>query len=93
MTNSEKDIKSESSTKKVFEGEVVSCGMQKTIVVKVSRMFKHPLLGKTIKTTKKYKAHDEDGIANLCDWVEIEECRPLSKTKHMKLNCVLRKAG
>ncbi len=93
MTKSEKDNKAKSPTGMVLEGEVLSCEMQKTIVVKVSRMFKHSLLGKTINSVKKYKAHDEDGVAKVGDWVEIVECRPISKTKHMRLNGVLRKAG
>lgn len=78
---------------KTLTGEVISCKMQKTVVVKVSRTFKHPTLGKTITRSKKFKAHDEKGIATVGDMVEIVECRPLSKTKHMNLNRVLRKAS
>lgn len=75
-----------------LEGEVVSCGMEKTIVVRVSRLYRHPLAGKVVKSYKKYKAHDENGVAQLGDWVEIAQCRPLSKTKHMMLNRIVRKA-
>lgn len=92
MTNADKENILKSSTGKSLTGEVVSCDMQKTIVVKVDRMFKHPLLGKTITRSKKFKAHDESETANVGDWVEISECRPISKTKHMTLNSVLRKA-
>ena len=76
----------------MMEGEVVSCKMDKTIVVRVSRLFKHPVMGKTVKSYKKYKAHDENGVAQLGDWVEIAMCRPLSKTKHMMLHRIVRKA-
>ena len=75
-----------------LEGEVVSDKMHKTVVVKVTRTIKHPVFGKIIKRFKKYKAHDEQGSAKCGDWVEIVECRPLSKTKHMVLNRVLRAA-
>jgi len=74
----------------VLEGEVISAKMDKTVVVKVTRILKHPVLGKTIKRFKKYKAHDEQGSAKCGDWVEIVGCRPLSKTKHMVLSRVLR---
>ena len=75
---------------RVLEGTVVSDKMQKTVVVEVTRTGKHLLLGKVIKSTKKYKVHDEQEEAQQGDWVEIVECRPLSKTKHMKLSRVLR---
>ena len=91
MSNSEMD-KSSKPKGKALSGEVVSCGMDKTIVVKVNRTYKHPLLGKTLTKFKKYKAHDENSVAELGDWVEIVECRPISKTKHMSLSEVLRKA-
>lgn len=79
--------------KRVLSGLVVSGKMQKTIVVKVTRRFKHPMLGKTIQRAKKYKVHDEQGLAKVGDMVEIFESRPLSKTKHMMLGKVLRKAS
>ena len=93
MVNSEKENASKAPSRRALKGEVVSCGMQKTIVVKVNRRFKHSLLGKTVTRSKKFKAHDEKGLANVGDFVEIVECRPISKTKHMSLNCVLRKAS
>lgn len=79
------------SKDRFFEGEVVSDKMDKTITVKVYRTLKHPLIGKTIKRFKKYKAHDEENSANIGDWVKIAECRPLSKDKHAKLVQILRK--
>jgi len=91
MLKSEKDNISKvlSNTQKL-EGEVVSSGMQKTIVVKVNRTFKHPLVGKTVTCSKKYKAHDESSKAKIGDWVEIAESRPISKTKHMILSRIVR---
>lgn len=80
---------SENKTGKVLVGEVVSDKMDKTITVKVTRTFAHPLYGKTVRSFKKYKAHDEAEVAKIGDMVEIMECRPLSKTKHMVLNRVI----
>ena len=76
-------------TRKILVGEVVSDKMDKTITVKVSRTFTHQLYGKTVRSFKKYKAHDENGTAKMGDVVEISECRPLSKTKHMVLSRVI----
>ena len=89
--NGKKEITSQDSKKRMLVGEVVSDKMQKTIVVKVSRTLKHPLLGKTITRAKKYKAHDEQGEARIGDWVEIVESRPIAKTKHMVLSRIVRR--
>jgi small subunit ribosomal protein S17 len=83
-------VNSAEKKNKVLVGEVVSDKMDKTITVKVTRIFAHALYGKTIRHFKKYKAHDEAGIAKVGDMVEIMECRPLSKTKHMMLNRVIK---
>lgn len=82
-------VKSTENKNKILIGEVVSDKMDKTITVKVTRTFSHPLYGKTVRQFKKYKAHDEASVAKMGDTVEIMECRPLSKTKHMMLNRVL----
>lgn len=66
-------------------GIVVSDKMDKTIVVKIERKAKHPLYGKTVKITKKYKAHDEENVAKVGDKVMITETRPLSKDKRWRL--------
>ncbi len=92
MINNAQTVKSTDLNGRVFEGEVVSNKMDKTIVVKVNRTLKHPLLGKTIKKSKKYKAHDEENGAQIGDWVKIIECKPISKDKHAKLIQILRKA-
>lgn len=91
MDEKGKDI-AQSKAQRVFEGKVISDKMAKTIVVKVERTCRHPLLGKTIRRAKKYKAHDEQNRAKIGDWVEIVESRPFSKTKHMILQRVLREA-
>lgn len=77
-------------TKKINNGKkligtVVSDKMQKTVVVAVSRYVKHPKYGKFINTTKKYKAHDEDGVYKTGEKVEIQETRPISKDKSFKV--------
>lgn len=74
-----------------LSGEVISNKMTKTIVVKVERTLRHPLLGKVIRRHKKYHVHDENGIAQVGDWVEIVQSRPLSKTKYMTLVRVVEK--
>ncbi len=66
-------------------GIVVSDKMDKTIVVKIERKSKHPLYGKTVKITKKYKAHDEENVAKIGDKVMITETRPLSRDKRWRL--------
>ncbi len=77
---------------RVVEGEVVSSVQDKTIVVKVTRTFKHQLLGKILRRSKKYQAHDEQNSAKVGDLVEITESRPYSKSKHMALVRVVRSA-
>ena len=67
--------------KRILQGKVVSNKADKTVVVLVERRFKHPLLGKVVKKSKKYMAHDENNSAQIGDTVQLEECRPLSKNK------------
>lgn len=67
--------------KRILQGTVVSNKGEKTIVVKVERRFRHPLLDKIIKRSKKYHAHDETNQIAVGDIVRIEECRPISKLK------------
>jgi small subunit ribosomal protein S17 len=66
--------------------------MQKTIAVRVERLERHARYGKYLRRHTTYKAHDEEGKAQLGDWVRIEETRPLSKTKRWRLVEVLRRA-
>ena len=74
---------------KTLEGKVVSNKMHKTAVVVVTRRVKHPLLGKVITKSSKYKIHDEKNDCGIGDTVLISECRPLSKDKSWTLNSIV----
>ncbi len=67
--------------RKVLTGTVVSNAMDKTVVVRVERIFRHPLYGKVVRKHKKYHAHDEENACQVGDVVRIRESRPYSKTK------------
>ena len=67
--------------KRTLIGKVVSDKMDKTVTVLIERHVKHPLYGKIIVRTNKYHAHNEDNQAKAGDTVEIQEGRPISKTK------------
>ncbi len=67
--------------KRILRGVVVSDKNEKTVVVKVERRFIHPVMKKTVRRSKKYHAHDENGQFKVGDSVRIRECRPLSKLK------------
>jgi len=71
----------ERGTRKTRVGVVVSDKMDKTVVVAVERLVRHPLYKKFIKRTSKFKAHDEENRCSEGDKVKIMETRPLSKTK------------
>ncbi len=75
----------ERGSRKVRVGKVVSDKMDKTIVVAVERSTRHPLYGKIIRKTKKYKVHDEENACRIGDKVRIMETRPLSKDKRWRL--------
>lgn len=76
--------------KKLFIGEVVSDKMDKTIVVKYIRAFKHKQFHKIVHVSKKYKVHDAKEEASVGDKVEFYEGAPLSKTKFMYLHRVIK---
>ncbi len=79
--------------RKTLIGQVVSDKMNKTIVVSVKRTKRHPLYGKVIRLSKKYKAHDENNSASIGDTVKIVESRPLSKEKRWVMTEVLTRAN
>ena len=81
-----------SEVKRTQQGRVISDKMDKSIVVAIERMVKHPIYGKFVKRTTKVHAHDENNECGLGDTAEIAECRPLSKTKSWTLVKVLEKA-
>jgi small subunit ribosomal protein S17 len=83
---------SERNQRKVYTGRVVSDKMDKTITVVVETHKKHPLYGKRVKYSKKFKAHDEQNQAKIGDIVRIMETRPLSATKRFRLVEVVEEA-
>lgn len=78
--------------RRVLVGRVVSDKMQNTVTVLVERRVKHQLYDKIMTKTAKYHAHDGESVAAAGDLVEIEECRPISKTKSWRVAQVLEKA-
>ena len=76
--------------RKQRKGVVVKDKMDKTVVVQVERVLRHPLYGKVIRMHKKYKVHDENNQASIGDKVVITECRPISKTKRWRLLDILK---
>lgn len=78
--------------RKAKEGIVVSNKMEKTIVVAVETMTLHPIYKKRVKKTTKFKAHDEENVAQIGDKVKIMETRPLSKDKNWRLVDIIEKA-
>lgn len=78
--------------RKARVGEVVSDKMEKTVVVAVTRLVKHPLYGRFVKRTSKYKVHDEQNESRTGDVVRITETRPLSKDKRWRLVEIVKRA-
>jgi len=71
--------------KRILTGVVTSNQNEQTITVSVERRYKHPLLQKTIRKSKKYRAHDENNVCKVGEQVRIIECAPRSKTKRWEL--------
>ena len=71
--------------KRILSGVVTSNQNAQTVTVSVERRFKHPLLQKTVRKSKKYRAHDENNAFNVGDKVRIQECAPKSKTKRWEV--------
>lgn len=82
----------ERGLRKVKVGKVVSDKMEKTIVVAIETKVRHPLYGKTVNRTTKFKAHDESNDAKIGDIVKIMETRPLSKDKRWRLVEIVERA-
>jgi small subunit ribosomal protein S17 len=78
--------------RRTLVGRVVSDKMDKTVTVLIERRVKHPLYGKVIVRSAKYHADVANGVAGQGDLVEIEECRPISKTKTWRVTRVVEKA-
>lgn len=77
--------------RRIVDGRVISDKMDKSITILVERRVKHPVYGKFISRSTKLHAHDENNECNEGDFVQIEECRPLSKSKSWRLVKVLEK--
>jgi len=71
--------------KRILSGVVTSNQNEQTVTVSVERRFTHPVLKKTIRKSKKYRAHDEKNTFNVGDIVRIQECAPKSKTKRWEV--------
>ena len=82
----------ERNDRKVYTGTVISTKMDKTITVLVETHVSHKLYGKRMKSSKKFKAHDENNVARTGDIVKIMATRPLSATKRFRLVEVVKKA-
>ncbi|MDR3241868.1 MAG: 30S ribosomal protein S17 [Lactobacillaceae bacterium] len=80
------------NARKVYTGRVVSDKMEKTITVAIETYKNHPVYGKRVKYTKKFKAHDENNEAKEGDVVRIMETRPTSATKRFRLVEIVEKA-
>ena len=72
-------------TARTVSGQVVSNKADKTVTVKIERTVTHPIYGKIVKRSTKIHAHDESNECQIGDFVTIEECRPLSKSKTWRL--------
>ena len=79
--------------RKTREGVVVSDAMQKTRVVKIERVYRHPRYQRVVRMSKKLKAHDEANESHVGDQVIIEETRPLSKEKRWRIRSIVTRAN
>jgi small subunit ribosomal protein S17 len=81
------------SERKSREGVVISDAMQKTRVVKIERVFRHPRYQRVVRVSKKLKAHDENNESKVGDRVLIEETRPLSREKRWRIRAIVGRAS
>lgn len=79
--------------RKQLIGVVTSDKMDKTVVVKVERRYRHPLYKKVVTSAKKYMAHDEENACRVGDMVRIVESRPLSRQKRWTVEAILERAA
>jgi len=90
MTDAQKN--QPAKNQRTLTGTVVSDKMDKTVTVLVARQVMHPTIGKVVKRTKKYHAHNDNNDAKMGDRVLIEECKPLSKTKAWRVAKLVERA-
>ena len=89
----ENDKTPQATRQRTVTGRVTSNKMDKTIAVTIERLIKHPVYGKYIRRRTKVLAHDEENACNVGDFVEIAECRPVSKHKFWKLVEIVERAN
>ena len=89
--NRKEENEMDRNSRKVRQGYVVSDKMDKTVVVAIQESVRHSLYGKSVKRTKKFKAHDEANECNVGDLVRIMETRPLSKDKRWRVVKIVEK--
>lgn len=82
----------ENKVVRTLMGRIVSDKMDKTVTVLVERKVKHPVIGKVMRRSKKYHAHDQNNEFDEGDVVVIEECRPIAKTKTWRVSRLISKA-
>ncbi|MHB0992590.1 MAG: 30S ribosomal protein S17 [Burkholderiales bacterium] len=82
----------ENKVVRTLMGRIVSDKMDKTVTVLVERKVKHPVIGKVMRRSKKYHAHDQNNEFDEGDVVVIEECRPIAKTKTWRVAKLITKA-
>jgi small subunit ribosomal protein S17 len=92
MTGAQAQPAKNAKNQRSLTGTVVSDKMDKTVTVVVERQVMHPTIGKVVKRTKKYHAHNDNNDAKLGDRVVIEECKPISKTKAWRVARLLERA-
>ena len=76
-----------------LQGKVVSTRMDKTAVIEVDRFKPHPLYSKRMRVTKKYFAHDPEGLCTVGDLIVMNPCAPISKNKYFKVGTILKKSS
>jgi small subunit ribosomal protein S17 len=87
------DAPAKTAQRRTKVGLVVSDKMEKTVVVAVENFRRHPLYGRTIRRTKRFKVHDETNECKTGDQVEIAESRPISKEKHWVVSQIMRRGS
>lgn len=90
---SQTDTKKAEKVVRTLSGRVVSDKMDKTVTVLVERKVKHPLIGKVVRRSNKFHAHDETNECKEGDLVIIEESRPLSRTKTWRVSRIVEKSS
>jgi small subunit ribosomal protein S17 len=82
----------ERARRKLRSGRVISDSMDKTVVVAIETLVRHPLYGRIVRRTTKFKAHDDENQCGVGDTVEIMETRPISKEKRWRVSRIVEKA-